>query len=409
MHYSLTRATIWNLAGYLYLLLASLISTPILVRGLGVAEFARYGLIIATLALVSSLNFGLPQAVVRSLSLFHDQKSARESVWATSSILFIATGTISSIISVVCLHFVGVVPALYPLIIALVMTSFLVAHYQTLPHAQGHFGYYNTKTFVVGTANTYLTAFLAFQGYGIPQILLTQLGAYLLTLLTLVYFSLKYFPRPYLLRPSLSQTKSLLGFGIKNQIGTFIGQIQAQYAKFLLATLNPLTLSAYLIASGLIQKVAGGVVQLASALYPASSRGTLSPHFIKSYRLIQLGLFGLGILGVLIFQFWGSAFLTWWLDSPELVQLVHSVLQIFVIYLLVLVLTPLPSAILDGRGRPELTSFFAVITVAIEITLALILLPSYGLLAPAYAALIAVSLTTPLLLLVTSRMLQSKP
>ncbi len=409
MHYSLTRATIWNLAGYLYLLVAALVSTPILVRSLGLAEFSRYGLIVATLTLVSSLNLGLPQAVVRSLSLFHAQKSARESIWATSSILFILTGLVASIIGVIVSYFIGVTTILYPLIFALVLISYVVSHYQTLPHAEGHFGYYNTKTFVVGTANTYLAAYLAYHGHDILIILLFQLVAYLLSLLVLVYFSLKFFPRLYLLLASFSQAKTLLSFGLKNQLGTLVGQIQAQYAKFMLAAFNPLLLSAYLIASGLVQKAAGGVVQLATALYPATSRGSLSTQFAKIYRFLQVGLLALGIMGFALYQFWGLALLTWWLNSPDLVQLVHSVLKILVIYLIVLVLNPLPSVILDGRGRPELTSLFATITVVIEIILALILLPTYGILAPAYSALIAVSLTTPLLLLVTSRMLQSKP
>lgn len=408
MHYSLTRATSWNLAGYLYLIIAALVSTPILVRGLGITEFARYGLILATLSLVSSLNLGLPQAVVRSLSRFHDQKSKRDSIWVTSSYLFVFTGMIASSIALVFAYYINLDTIMYPLIFALVMINYLVSHYTTLPQAEGHFGYFNAKTFIVGTGNTYLSALLAYLGYDLLIILVFQLGSYLLTLLALAYFSLKFFPKPWLLMPTLSDAKSLLSFGIKNQVGTLVGQIQAQYAKFLLSSLNPLSLSAYLIASSLVQKFAGGVVQLSTALYPASARGNLSANFSKVYRKLQISLFGLSLMALLIYKLWGLSFLTWWLNSPALVELVHSVLNVMVVYLVVLVLNPLPSAILDGRGRPELTSLFTLITAAIEITLAFVLLPSYGILAPAYSALIAVFLTTPALLLLTSRMLQSK-
>ena len=82
-------------------------------------------------------------------------------------------------------------------------------------------------------------------------------------------------------------------------------------------------------------------------------------------------------------------------------------MRILVWYLAILMLTPLASTMLDGHGHPGVTSFFAFITTAIEIVLALILLPHFGILAPAYGALIAVALTTPVLLYSTNRVLKS--
>ena len=103
----------------------------------------------------------------------------------------------------------------------------------------------------------------------------------------------------------------------------------------------------------------------------------------------------------------GYSFLSWWLKEPTLVSLVYAVLNVFVWYLLVLILTPLPSSMLDSHGRPELTSLFAFVTTTIEIVLALILFPHYGLMAPIIGALIAAILTTPVLLLVTERVLST--
>lgn len=403
MHYSLTRATIWNLAGYLYLIIASLISVPILVRSLGVGLFGQYGLIVATLALVSSLNLGLPQAVVRALVV---KKSPK--LWSTSSFLFILTGLLSGIISVLISYYLHLPYKVLPIIFCLALMSNLVSHYSTLPQAEGHFGYYNAKTFIVGTGNTFLAAYLAWIGQGIAAILSSQLLCYLITLLPLVYFSLKYFPTPWLYQPSRAVAKSLINFGLKNQVGTLVGQIQAQYGKYLLAAVSPTGLSAYVIATGLVQKGAGGVVQVATAIYPSSARGTLSPQFTKLYYRLQFGLFIVALLGILGFRVWGLGFLEWWLGVPEIVSLVYSVLNILVIYLAILVLTPLPSAILDGQGRPELTSLFALLTTIIEISLALLLFPHFGYLAPAYAGLFALALTTPALLITTDRVLKSK-
>ncbi len=403
MHYSLTRATLWNLAGYLYLIVASLIATPILVQSLGLAVFAKYSLVVAALALVSSLDLGLPQAVVRALARTRAQAS-RETLWATSSLLFIFTGLLAGLLAATTAYYLHIRYDALPVIFALVLMNNLVSHYATLPQAEGHFGYFNAKTFIVGTANTLVAAFLASVGQGISVILSSQLLFYLFTLLPLVYFSLKFFPHPWLGKPSWSIAKSLLTFGLKNQAGKIVGQVQAQYSKYLLVSLSPLSLSAYVIAQGLVQKLAGAVVQLASAIYPATTRSNITQVY---YRL-QLGLFGCGLLGILAFYLFGMPFLIWWLHNPELIVIVNSILRVLTLYFAVLILTPLASIVLDGHGRPELTSLFAFITTSMEITLSLLLFPRYVLFAPVYASIIAVTLTTPVLLYITHRVLQSR-
>lgn len=407
MHYSLTRATLWNLAGYAYLIIASLISTPILIHSLGLAQFGRYSLILASTILVSSLDLGLPQAVVRALAQDHEFSARRQTIWATSSLLFILTGILAGLIAVILTSWLHVTPNILLLVFALCLMNNLLGHYSTLPQAEGHFGYYNAKTFIVGTGNTLLAAYLSWIGQGVPTILLFSLVTYLLTLAPLAYFSLKYFPHPRAGKISISVAKSLFTFGIKNQVGKLIGQVQVQYAKFLLAAISPLSLSAYVVAQGLVQKLAGGVSQVATALYPASARSAHQPTLRSLYYRLQLGLFLLGLLGIGIYRVIGYSFLTWWLHSPELVSLVDSITRILVWYFAILILSPLASTILDSRGRPEITSFFAFITTVFEIALALLLFPHYGLFAPVYAALIAIIVMTPPLLLVTEKVLSS--
>ncbi len=408
MHYSLTRATIWNLTGYLYLIIASLIATPIILHGLGLAQFSLYSLIFAAIILVSSIDFGLPQAVVRALSHEPDDSPSRRILWATSSQLFIASGVVAGLVAVAVTSTFHVAPTILVLVFSLCLMNNLIGHYLTLPHSEGRFDWYNTKTFVIGTANTFLTAYLAWRGQGIMVILLSQLLCYLITLFILVSFSLQYFPRPWEGRASLKVAKSLIMFGLKNQVGKVVGQIQGQYGKYLLSSLSPLLLSSYVIALGLVQKLTGGISQVATALYPATARNTHGPAIRIFYHRLQLGLFALGLLGVGVFEIIGYPFLSWWLHSPELTPIVHSLMRVLVWYFSILILTPLASSMLDGRGRPELTSLFAFLTALVEISLALFLFPRYGLFAPVYAALIAVTLTTPALLYVTERVIRVK-
>jgi O-antigen/teichoic acid export membrane protein len=181
MYYSLTRATTWNIVGYLYLIIASFISTPILVHSLGLAQFAQYSLVIATLALVSALNLGLPQAVVRSLAQHRGQSGVRAALWATSSLLFVLTGIVTGVIAVAIGHSLGISATALPIIFLTALMTNVVGHYSTLPQAEGHFGYFNAKTFIVGTGNTLIAAYLAWIGQNLTIILSAQLACYLLT------------------------------------------------------------------------------------------------------------------------------------------------------------------------------------------------------------------------------------
>lgn len=398
MSYSLTRATTWNLAGYIYLIVASLVSTPILLETLGVTLFGQYILIIATLSLLSAFDLGLPQAVVRAL-VRTTNLSERQHLWATSSRLFVLTGLVTALLAVGILSRLSLSPAILALVFCVALLNNLVSHYSTLPQSTGHFGYYNVKTFVVGTGNTLLSAYLASASF--VAIFYGLVITYLLTLFTLAYFSLKYFPRPWTYAPKTSIARSLISFGLRNQVGKIAGQIQAQYAKYLLATVSSLVLSAYSIATGLIQKAAGAVTQLATALYPQVSTRPVRSLY---YRL-QLGLLALALLGVGLYHLFGYQFLSWWLNDPSIVHAVDQALVILVWSFVLLIPTPLASTVLDGLGHPGTTSLFAVLTTILEITLALLLFPTFHFLAPAYASLLSLAITTPVLLYAVERRL----
>ncbi len=398
MFYSLKRATLWNIIGYVYLLIASFISTPILVQYLGISQFSTYSLIMASTIFVSAINLGLPQAVVRALAIEHKFSKSRQTIWASSSLLFILTGVIAGIVAIALVYPLHLSLSLLVIIFGIGLVNNVVSHYLTLPQAEGHFGYFNLKTFIIGTGNTLLAALLAYLGYDILSILTMQLFTYWFTLLPLAYFSLKFFPRPRDGKVSLPVVKSLTTFGLKNWGGKLIGQVQSQYAKYLLVSLSPITLSAYVIAQGLVQKMAGGVVQLATAIYPASARIGSDRSFRKLYHQLQFGLLALGLLGVAAYYLLGLPFLTWWLHDLELVTLVDSVMKIFIWYFALSLLSPLPSTILDGLGRPGVGSLVVFATTLIEIFFALVLFPSYGLFAPVYAAMIAIIIMTPVML-----------
>lgn len=402
MHYSLSRAFTWNLAGYLYLIVASFISVPIIFNSLGMIGFGHYALVIATITLASSIDLGLSAAVVRSLSQDHDEHYR---VWATSHWLFVGTGLVAAAIAALIVSSFESPVFILPLVFVHTLLGHVLSHYLTLPQARGHFHIFNLRPFVIGTANTIVSAYLASLGFGIDILILTQLLATLGLIIFLRLYTRRHFGTLPIMSASRTHSHDLLGFGIKNQVGKLVGQIGAQYAKFLLAALSPLAVSAYTIGQGIVLKLAGGLTQLSTALYPDSTRRARTRALRSLYHRLQLSLLGLSLLGLAIYYLFGLPFLTWWLKDQELAGAVRGILNYLALYLAVLVLTPLPSVILDSHGKPGTTSLFTTLTIGLEIALALLFFPQHGYLAPAYAAIISVIVTTPALLIVTERTL----
>jgi O-antigen/teichoic acid export membrane protein len=317
-------------------------------------------------------------------------------IWTTSALLFFLVGIVVATITTIITFPLGH----SFLIFFLIVFSNLASHYLTLPESHGRFDIYNLRVLLTGTANTFLAAYFAWLNLGITTILLGQLTSYCLLLLILHHYSKKHLTYTHY---SPLQAQLLLSFGIRNQLGKFVNQLSAQYPKFLLTSIGSLAISTYTIAQNIVVKMAGGLTQLSRAIYPATSRNNHSPKIYQLYHRLQISLVLLGILSIVIYHYFGYPFLVWWLSDPKITQSVHSVLRVYIWYFSLLILTPIPANILDSHNRPGLTSLLGTLTFITEFIVAIILLPQYQILSPAYAGIISLLIFLPILLYHTEK------
>src|SRR3990167_10056630 len=94
---TLIKNSFFNLGSYVYLLLAAFFSIPILLKSLGSDLFGVYILLASIVQLVSALDFGLGNAVVRELSLPDFPRKDYISTWRTSFWLFTVIGIFLSL------------------------------------------------------------------------------------------------------------------------------------------------------------------------------------------------------------------------------------------------------------------------------------------------------------------------
>lgn len=388
MTYSISKAAMLNITSYLYLFVASLATTPILIKSLGLSSFSVYALSLGVLALASSIDLGLSRSVVYYLAR-SNSLSERKTIFASSLILHAILGF--TLATLALLWFSKELSLL-------IFLTFIVSHYQTYHESNGNFGMVNLRSFIIGTTNTILAAYLANRGLGVDQILISLSLA---TLITIIIMSLN-IPSYTIYNTNKLALKNLLLYGLKLQLGKLVNTLQSQYPKLIFAT-NPLAMTVYSLSSSLVAKAAGAVSQVAIAFFPYSVRSSRDHKHKKYYTYTQITLFLLGILTVTTYSFYGESLLYWWLKDESLVNHLHNFLLTYRYYGLLLVLTPLASTILDSHNRAVTSSLYALYALLIELSVTLYALPRYGVLSIAYGSLLSLLVMVPVLLYTTQK------
>lgn len=416
---SLIKNTGFNLAGYFYLLVASFFSISILLRNLGRDVFGVYLLMASFISLAAVFDFGISNAVVRKLSLPQTTREERVKTWKTSFAIFIFLALILFVSVIAILLYLATTMPLFAFIdnstlnwsifilAIIIFINHLNIHLLNLPQAEQRFDIFNSKTLLVGTANTIISAIVSGFYPNIAVLFVVQLAFHILTFIYMINYSLRLFPGTHF-GPSFDRQtgKYLFSFGVKNFIGTLAGQIESQFSNFMLgAMVSARAITSFSIPQSIVTKGAGVVSQFAQAFFPLSA-SLLEKDRIKKLKSLVLGVEGAALLGgvlavVLSFTV-GQSFLMWWLKDAVVVETAFPVLKVLSFYFLLVALTPVPTALLQGLDKPQIPSFFAVLTITLEITSALILVPKFGTIGVAYAFLISSIISVPAFLITTS-------
>jgi O-antigen/teichoic acid export membrane protein len=417
---SLIKNTGFNLGSYLLLLLASFFSISVLLNNLGRETFGIYIFLTSFVPLAAVFDFGISTAVVRRLSLPDISPKEKIITWKTSFSLFLLiAGLLSLVVMGILIYLTHTLPLFQSvdrttlnwvvgLITVTVFINHINTHFLSLPQAEQRFDIFNSKTVIVGLANTVFSALLSGIYPNLAAILLLQLCSHILTFFYMASYSLKIFSgRNFLPGYERHEGKNLISFGLRNFIGTLASQIEAQFSKYALGIMvSAEAITAYSIPQNIVSKGAAIVSQIAQVIFP------LGTSLLKKERIRKLGktvliiqiltLLG-GVLAVVLSFTIGKEFLLWWLKDTIVVEAAFPVLKVLSFYFVLTALTPIPSVLLQSLNKPQIPSLFAVFTVSVEIIAILLLTPRYQALGVAYGVLIASIITVPPLLLVTWR------
>ena len=423
---TLIKNSSYNLVSYAYLAIASLISIPIILNSLGGELYGSYILFNGIVLVAATFDLGLSQATIRWLSLPKINQITRVNTWKTSLFFFYILAVILSLFTFILLRFFLINHSAFtPInsdqyILATVVASgiVLINHlniaFLTIPQAHQRFDIYNTRTIIVGTANTLITAWLSTKTDNIAVLLGLQLIFHLSAFITLLGYSRHQLgANPLIPKLHKQLSRELLGFGGKNFVTNIANQIRVQFSNFILGGLiGPVAVTAFSIPQNLIIKAAGAISQVTLAFFPLSTSLTSPERFPKLKRLIiqlQIIIFLLGIIQVFVVYQFGYQILNLWLNNPEIVAQAYPVLKILSWFFLLTILTPIPTAVFESLNKPQISAITASLNTILTISLIYILTSRYHYtdpsLMPAYANLISSLVLVPALLIALAKSL----
>jgi O-antigen/teichoic acid export membrane protein len=190
---------------------------------------------------------------------------------------------------------------------------------------------------------------------------------------------------------------------LANQIST---HLVYHLDKLLVAALAPLAaVTTYVVSLALAQRLTGLVGNVATAFLPAASEvhgesddERFHDLYLRATKLVGLIAFP---IAVVLFMF-GHAILLQWI-GPGVARNGTAVLKVLAIAYALNALSTIPALACDSRGRPGITTFFSVGSAALNITLAVILIPHYGALGAGFAIFVNSAVLVPVFLLYVHR------
>lgn len=417
---TLLKNSFFNMSGYLYLLFASLFSISLFLNNLGKEIFGMYILLASFTPLSSVFDLGVSLAIIKELADDRKTENEKTKIWQSSFYVFLIQASLLGTFFFFTIYYLLLKMPIFssstltinPILISSVIgATIFINHINNailnITQANHRFDVYNSKSYIVGSANTILSAVATYYTKSLALIFLIQLIFQIVSVFFTISYGQKIFGRS-LLKPKYNKAVSikLLSFGIKNFIGTLAGQVEAQISKFFLGFLSSAqSITSFNIPQNIYIKGAGIVSQLAQVFFPLSASLVTRERIIKlrrMYLVIQFMVFLSGIVVILFAYQFGYNFLVWWLKDIEVVNLTYPVLKILSFYYALISLTPLPTALLQGIGYPQIPSFFAVLTTMLEAILMAFLVPKYQEVGAAYSFLLTLLITSPIFLIYTS-------
>jgi O-antigen/teichoic acid export membrane protein len=405
-----------NFVSQLWFAVLSVVTTPYIVRTLGVDTYGLYVIVSTVLGYFSFLDLGLGAAVTKYVAEYHaagDGRAVNRVLQSALGAYLVLGGAGAIVIAATTTLLVDHVLNVDPTDVGVAHVAFYIAAlgflvnlpaqtFSVVPGALQRFDVVVLRTIVFGTASVVGTVGVLALGYGLREVLLVNLA---ITVATAVSFYLKtrallpeasFWPRLH--RPEL---RMLMGFGLLKASQRISTLLVFQLDRLVVGAFAPIAAVAYYVVPlSLTQRILKLAGNVGVAVFPAASAlsGQDDTRRIEELYLRAMKLTVLIALPTSSMMFiYSHEIMRYWL-SPLFEAKSSLVLMVLSIANLLFAFTTVPAVTLDATGRIRVATLFGFSAAATNLVFVFVLVPTIGFQGAAWAVLANAAIQVPLLL-----------
>jgi O-antigen/teichoic acid export membrane protein len=378
MNLRLARNACANLLGALVPAVVALGTVPLVVRGLGQADYGLYSLVTAIVGYFAVIDINVTAGSVKFIAesqARHDAARIAETV-SFGLAVYAALGALGAAgLYLGAGYLVGNVFAVAPAQLAvaaatlkLAALGFLLgqvqAYLQSVPQALMRFDTASRFEMLFGTVVPLATVGVLLLGFGLFEVIAVRVAASALHCLLLWRSVRRLLPGLRWHWPGARTRAGLLGFSAYSFLSRFASLSYAYADKLIIGALVGVAGLAYFtVAATLANRVLGLTFRLSSVFFPAASAlaangelARLDRLYLKASRYV---VFANAAILVLVAVF-AEHILRYWMDA-QFARHGHLVLSLMALSQFVDSLSSLPSLVNDGIGHPRISGVFALL------------------------------------------------
>jgi O-antigen/teichoic acid export membrane protein len=411
MNLSLVRNAFANLLGAVVPALVALGTVPLVVKGLGDANYGLYSLVTAIVGYFAVIDINVTAGSVKYIAAFHvqqDDERINETVFFGLSV-YALLGVLGGLglffgAHVLVTRVFAVPAALVPEAVAtLRLAAFgfflgqLQSYLQSVPQSLMRYDIASRIEMLFGTGVPLLTVAVLMLGHGLFDVILLRVAASAVNCLILWRCIRQLLPRLRYRRPGAAIRRELLGFSAYSFLSRFATLSYAYADKLIIGALVGVTGLAYFtVASTLANRLLSLTYRLSGVLFPATSalaaRGELARLnrlYVKASRyVVFINASVLVLVAVFAYQI-----LYYWMN-PQFARAGQVVLAVMALSNFIDSLTSLPSLVNDGMGHPRVSGMFALARAGFGLLVVYLGVAGWGIAGAAWGHLIASVLLT---------------
>jgi O-antigen/teichoic acid export membrane protein len=411
MNLRLVRNACSNLLGAVIPAIVALGTVPLVVKGLGDANYGVYSLVTAIVGYFAIIDINVTAGSVKYIAEFNahqDTERINETVCFGLSV-YALLGLIGGLGLYFGAHFlvtrVFAVPAALereaiPTLQLAALGFFLgqlLSYLQSIPQSLMRYDIASRIEMLFGTGVPLSTVAVLMLGHGLFEVILLRVIASAINVGVLWACIRRLLPHLAWRKPGAAIRRELLGFSAYSFLSRFATLSYAYADKLIIGALVGVTGLAYFtVASTLANRILGLTYRLSGVLFPAASalaaRGELerlNRLYLKASRyVVFINASVLVLVAVFAYQI-----LYYWMD-PRFARAGQVVLAVMALSQFIDSLTSLPSLVNDGMGHPRVSGMFALARAGFGLLVVYLGVAGWGIAGAAWGHLLASALLT---------------